>query len=251
MKPACILREKLESEEPVLGVLVTQHLWMELIDVALAAGLDYIIIDREHMGHGHQEVADFCRLGRLANFPVLLRPTTASLDMVRMAMDLGPCGLLLPMVESAAQLDEVRDGLYLPPRGQRRPGGAGNRWVTRYDYETFRSEVEDNLIVLPQIESPLGMENVDEIIAHEITTALAVGPYDLSARLGICGQMDDPKLIAAIDGLKQAAARVGKKTWMIGDGTSLLKQGFRFFCIGEPTWIMQAAIGKMVEELRG
>ncbi len=251
MKPAHVLREKLKGTKPVLGVLVTQHLWMELIDVALCAGLDYIIIDREHMGHAHQEVADFCRLGRLADFPVLLRPISTSLDTVRMSMDLGPCGLLLPMVESAAQLDEVRDGIYMPPRGRRRPGGAGNRWVAKYDYETFRREVEDDVLILPQIESPQGMKNVDEIAAHEITTALAIGPYDLSARLGVCGKMDDPKLTAAIDTLRQAAAKAGKITWMIGDGKTLLKQGFRFFCIGEPTWVMQTAIANMVKELRG
>jgi 2-keto-3-deoxy-L-rhamnonate aldolase RhmA len=110
MESARLLRSKLQSAELTLGLMVTQHLWLELIEIARFAGFDYLIIDLEHINHGDVLVADACRLGRLANFPILVRPPCSDAEHVRLAMDLGPCGLLLPMVESVAQVEDIQKG---------------------------------------------------------------------------------------------------------------------------------------------
>ena len=61
---------------------------------------------------------------------VLIRVVDASsYSLVRRAIDLGCCGLLLPTVETVEALDIVRDSIWMPPRGKRRPGGWGNNWV--------------------------------------------------------------------------------------------------------------------------
>ena len=127
MEPARILRQKIDSGHPTAGILLTNHLWMGIIELCVDAAMDYLVIDCEHLHHADELVADTCAVGRLAQFPVLIRPPSANCDAVRMAMDKGPCGLLLPKVDTAVQLDDVKDGIYMPPRGQRRPGGPGNR----------------------------------------------------------------------------------------------------------------------------
>jgi hypothetical protein len=38
--------------------------------------------------------------------------------------------------------------------------------------------------------------------------------------------------------------------WMIGNGPALRRQGFTFVCIGEPTWVLQATLRRMVEETK-
>jgi hypothetical protein len=48
-------------------------------------------------------------------------------------------------------MDMVREAAWLPPRGNRRPGGPGNRWVREFNYEAFKTGVEDHLIIIPQI----------------------------------------------------------------------------------------------------
>ena len=164
-------------------------------------------------------------------------------------MDLGPCGLLLPMVESAEQLDGVRDGIYMPPRGKRRPGGAGNHWVTEFNYETFKAQVEDHVIILPQIEGRRGLENAAEIAEHEITTALAAGPFDLSAQLGVCGGNGHVKLQEALSQIRKAAQQAGKPAWMIGNAEELVRQGYHFICIGEPTAVLEAALKNKVSKV--
>ena len=250
MIPAIALRKKLRGSEPVLGVLIVQHLWLELIESCVDAGLDYAIIDAEHFDHGSRLMADACSLGRAIGFPVLVRPASTEPTALRLAMDLGPCGLLLPMVETPQQLDAACESVYLPPRGNRRPGGPGNRWVSKFDYESFRREVEDPLIVIPQIESPVGLENARAIAAHPLTTALGIGPFDLSARLGVCGDANHAKIQAAQQHLREAATAADKPAWTIGDAPTMIARNYRFICVGDPTSLLQATLKSLVHSVR-
>ena len=58
-----------------------------------------------------------------------------------------------------------------------------------------------------------GLERLDEIATHEITTAMGIGPYDLSMDLGVGAQMDHAKMKEAIARIRAAALRAGKSMW--------------------------------------
>ena len=74
MQSAINLKQKLDARQLTLGALITNHLWLEMIEIAQYAGLDYVIVDLEHTDHGGPLVTDACRLGRMTDFPVLVRP---------------------------------------------------------------------------------------------------------------------------------------------------------------------------------
>uniref|UniRef100_A0A7C4QWH3 HpcH/HpaI aldolase/citrate lyase domain-containing protein n=1 Tax=Schlesneria paludicola TaxID=360056 RepID=A0A7C4QWH3_9PLAN len=249
MQPAQMLQGKVARGEAAVGLLVTDHLWIDLIEIAAKAGLDYLIIDMEHGAASTDLVADVCRVGRQIGFPILLRPRSNDYAALRHAIDLGPCGFLLACVESAAELDVVRDAIYVPPRGRRRPGGPGNRWVPGFGADDWRRTVEDHFLVWPQIETRRGLSQREAIARHELTTALAVGPYDLSAELGCCGDFQAPELQAALRQILEAARMAGKPGWMIGsDAAGLARDGWNFVCLGEPSWILQAALRERVAQ---
>ncbi len=248
MKPAIALKEKINGEGLTLGLLATHHTWPELVEGCNRASLDYLIIDMEHGYHSDQEVAQACQIGRLLDFPVLIRPVSSYPDTVRRTLDLGPCGLMVPAIEGLDQLNEIQEAIFLPPRGNRRPGGMGNYWVDRFDIETWKSDFEDHVIVLPQIETREGLDQVDQIANHEIVTALAIGPYDLSVSLGYSKDPQNPTFRKAIQDVRQAGIGVGKNTWIMGNGSSLIDEGFTFLCIGEPSFILEAEFRKKVEE---
>ena len=250
MKSAAILKERLRRKQLTLGIIITNHLWLELLEVSKFAGVDYVIIDQEHVQHGDELVTDACRIGRMIDFPVLVRPARTDSEAIRLTIDTGCCGLLLPMINNAAQLDEVRRGLLMPPRGERRPGGHGNWWPADFNYASWKQTVEDDVIVLAQIESPEGVANAASIAAHELTTALAVGPYDLSLRLGVCWEPDHPKLQSALTSIKAAADGAGKPMWTIGDAQKLRDAGHYFLCIAEPMYLLRATLKGMVDKLR-
>lgn len=245
MEAARLLRQKINSPDIVTGVLATNHFWPGLVEVAMRAGLDYLIIDLEHLTHDAEAVATACAIGRQADFPVLIRPPAAEFTPMRLAMDLGPCGLLVPYVESLETMQLIQDAVYLKPRGRRRPGGPGNAWVPDFHYETWKTTVEDNLIILPQIETRAGLDQVEAIAAHPLTTAIAVGPYDLSADLGVCWRPESAEMQQALARIRSAGKSVGKNMWMIGDGAALAREGYTFLCIGEPVMTLQARLAEL------
>ena len=250
MQAARILKQKIKDETPTFGILLTNHLWPEIVEISINAGLDYLIIDTEHGAFSPELIVEVCSIGRLMNFAVLIRPISHEINTVRRTIDMGACGLLLPTVQGAENLDEVRQAIYMPPRGQRRPGGLGNRWVKDYSYATWKNEVEDDLIVLPQIETRRGLNHLKEIADHEITTAMAIGPYDLSADLGVCGETAESRMSGAIQQIRLAGKAAGKNMWMIGDGPQLAQQGFTFLCIAEPMWLLQETLHGIVSQVK-
>jgi 2-keto-3-deoxy-L-rhamnonate aldolase RhmA len=250
MKSAAQLKQKINCTRPVLGVISTFHFWPGLVELVMKAGIDYLIIDLEHLTHNAEMVAEACAMGRMLNFPILIRPSSAEFTVVRLAMDLGPCGLLVPYVQGPDTMNEIRDAVYLKPRGRRRPGGMGNAWVSDYNYATWKSEFEDDLIILPQIESKIGLGNVDAIARDPLTTAIAIGPYDLSADLGVCWQPESPELVNAVARVRRAGQDAGKNMWMIGDGPALAKQGFNFICLAEPIMLLASTLSQSAALVR-
>ena len=126
MIPAQRLMEKVRRRDITTGVLATDLVWPDLVEICQRAGLDYLIVDMEHGPHSPDVVAEVCSTGRRLDFPVLIRPRSNDYATLRLAIDLGCCGFMLACVESAAELDVVRDAIWLPPRGKRRPVSSGS-----------------------------------------------------------------------------------------------------------------------------
>ncbi|MCJ8330727.1 MAG: hypothetical protein HRT89_17690, partial [Lentisphaeria bacterium] len=247
MEIAKKLLEKINQGELVTGVLATDHIWPGMTELLKSTGLDYLMIDYEHGPHDQSVISQICDIGRMIDFPILIRPVSTDKHIVRRMIDLGPCGLMFPSIESTEQLDEARDAIWMPPRGRRRPGGIGNRWVEDFNYETWKEVVEDNFIVLAQIESQQGVDCIDAIASHDIVSSLALGPYDLSADLGCCGDPDDPKLIDAMLKVKQAGEKHGMKTWCLGADPMAVKElGFTFLCIGVSCMMLKQKVKDVI-----
>jgi len=250
LRPAIELREKLASGLPVVGMMATDHVWPLLVEICRKAGLDYLVIDREHGYHPDEVVAHVCQVARLAGFPVLMRTVSCEMSELRRAVDLGPCGVLLPCVDSTRQLDMAREALLMPPRGKRRPGGMGNYWMRNVHYSTWRDEFEEHFIVIPQIETRAGVENVETIANHPLVTALGLGPYDLSADLGCCWDPANADHKAAIERITQAAHAAGKKLWIGVDGPALIAQGYTFLWVGTVSSVLVNGLAAKIDEIR-
>lgn len=251
MKSATQLRQKIDRRELTVGMIVTHHLWLDLLEVARNAGFDFLIVDQEHVAFDEVLLGDFCAAARQVDFPVLIRPPETQYSLARRALDKGAVGLLLPQVDSLELMGEVREAIFMPPRGRRRVGGPGNRWVGDFNHETWVREVEDHLVILPQIESRDGMRVAEAVARLDFVTALAVGPYDLSTDLGVCWQPESPVLLNAIETIRSAATAAGKNTMMVGDGGTLIRNGFSFVCVAEPTAFLEASLKQHVAALRG
>jgi 2-keto-3-deoxy-L-rhamnonate aldolase RhmA len=122
--------------------------------------------------------------------------------------------------------------------------------VPDYHRKTWAGEVEADLIVVPQIETRRGLDLVDAIAAHEMTTALGIGPYDLGMALGCGLDWAHPTFVDAVAKLNQAARDAGKRMWRIGDAASLAREGCTFPCVGELTGLLDAALRRHVKSAK-
>ncbi len=243
------LKQQLASGRTVIGLMATDHAWPLLVEICQRGGLDYLVIDSEHGNFSDELVSHICQIGRLANFPVLVRTISCEVSVIRRTVDLGPCGILMPCVESVEQLDQVREAVLMPPRGRRRPGGLGNYWLDNFQYDTWKNDFEDHFVVIPQIESQAGVDHVDAIAAHPLVTAVGLGPYDLSADLGCCWNPQDASYQASLARVKAAADAVDKKVWAGCDGPALRAQGYTFLWIGTATSVLAGAISDTVRTI--
>ena len=119
-----------------------------------------------------------------------------------------------------------------------------------FQYETWKTDFEDHFIVIPQIESQTGVDNVDSIAAHPLVTALGLGPYDLSADLGCCWNPENEDYLAALDRVKAAADAVGKKVWAGTDVSALQAKGYTFLWVGTATSVLTNALSQIVEGVK-
>ena len=134
-----------------------------------------------------------------------------------------------------------------PPDGRR--GAAFS--IAHDDYrggsipETIRSANEETLLIA-QIETARGLENVEEIAAVPGIDALWIGLYDLTLSLNIPGQMNHPDVLAATDRVFAACDAHNKSPAVlvtsIPEGQSQIQRAFKLIAYGGDLWVYQAVL---------
>src|SRR5271163_3888343 len=116
------LRETLACGAPVFGLWVTLES-ASVTEMAVALGLDWVVIDAEHGHLDWREIVEHLRAAVRSETVMLVRIAELNGGLIKRALDIGADGIVVPWVESADQLREaVRLATY-PPEGRRGIGG--------------------------------------------------------------------------------------------------------------------------------
>jgi 2-dehydro-3-deoxyglucarate aldolase/4-hydroxy-2-oxoheptanedioate aldolase len=120
---------------------------------------------------------------------------------IKRVLDLGCDGILVPMVNSGeAAAAAVGSALY-PPAGRRSVGvGRAHKYGARF--KEYVGGANKKLIIMLQVEHINAVNNIDAILSTPGLTAIFIGPYDLSASMGLAGQVTHPDVAAAIAKVK-------------------------------------------------
>ena len=123
-------------------------------------------------------------------------------------LDMGVQGIQVPHVGDAATARSAVKAVRYPPLGDRGMA-AGSRAAEFGKIPLIEHMAQSNreVVLACMIEDMVAVERIDEIAAVEGVDLLAVGPSDLSRSLGVSGQPDHPKLVAAIDRVREAVKR--------------------------------------------
>jgi 4-hydroxy-2-oxoheptanedioate aldolase len=247
--------------ERVLGGETTFGTWISTgspvaSEIAGQAGFDWLVIDSEHgMGGESTMLAQLYAVGTTPATPLVRIERTERLRVSR-ALDLGAGGLIVPRVESAAQVEQVLAWMRFPPAGMRgiALGGRGQGFgrVGHADIGTL----DDVVLGAFQIENEGAVADADAIAALPGADVLFVGPADLSHALGVPGQFSHPTYLAAIDAVIAACRAHGKAAGILLYDPEViaphLDRGFRFIGLGsDGGFIMNGAKAMLAAAGRG
>lgn len=190
--------------------------WIQIPHASVAeimgqAGYDWVAVDMEHGAIGHHQLPDLFRALELGGTLPLARLAEGRPKECKQALDAGAGGVIVPMVETPEQLIVVRDACRWPPAGTRGVGFSRANLFGKH-FDVYRDEAQTPLLVA-MIEHVRAVENLDAILAVEGLDAILIGPYDLSASLGLTAQFEHPDFKTAMrhvaEKTKQANIPVG------------------------------------------
>ncbi|RLP74724.1 hypothetical protein D9V32_11840 [Mycetocola tolaasinivorans] len=239
------LRAKLAANETAYGLWVTSES-TAITEIAVELGLDWICIDMEHGYLSLQHINAHLTAARGSNLSVIVRPPTHDLEPTKRVIDLGAHGIILPLVETADEVHAAQQNMFYPPKGRR--GIGGERSVTwGLALEQYVSSANDDLLLIPMIETKEAAENFDEIIAVDGLEALFLGPGDMSASYGFVGEWEGPGIAELNINLKDRAAAASLRTGIVARSTaevlSRSQEGFGMVSLGSD-------VGLMIREIR-
>ena len=89
---------------------------------------------------------------------------------------------------------DLQGGRHLGQLGRRRRAGIARAQGYGFNFEPYVKQWNEKSILIIQIESTRGIDNIEQIINHEQVDGAMIGPYDLSGSMGIPGQINHPRI---------------------------------------------------------
>lgn len=233
-------RSRLAANEPVFGLWVTLES-ATITEMAVALGLDWVVIDAEHGHLDWKDINEHIRAAMRSETVVLVRLAERSTSLTKRALDIGADGVVIPWMETAQELREaVRDCRY-PPEGRRGIGGE-RATVWGQCFAEHTAEANDSVLVVPLIESVGAVPNVAEMCEVDGVEVFFFGPADFSATAGFRGQWEGPGIAEQILDLKDTIKSAGKHCGLLATGVDNLQervdQGFRMPGLGADTGLL-------------
>ncbi len=206
------IKDDLKSGKSIIGTMIVMVDNPDIIKVCQVVGFDLVIIDCEHGGIDYGPISRMLGMGKVIGLPTLVRIPEARREVILKYMEMGAAGFLLPNCESAEEAKALCDhALYYPD---------GNRGVSMLRAHTgftkpasateYMKQANADTLLICQIESPTGVDNIDSILDVPGVDAAFIGPNDLSQSYGLMGQFDHPTVVGAIDKVIASAKKHNK-----------------------------------------
>lgn len=229
------LKERL-TYEAVYGTIVSLPS-PEIAEAMALAGFDWLFIDLEHGAMGILECQRMIQaVGDRAECLVRVPELTESA--VKKVLDTGAGGIIVPKVNTAEEAELAVAYSKYPPQGQR---GVGATRAHGYGihFNAYVERANRDLMVVLQIEHIDGVENIESIASAPGVDVIFIGPYDLSASMGLMGQVDHPEVIKAIQRIEEVCQQKAINMGYFGMTSDAVKpyieKGYKLIACGTDT----------------
>jgi len=207
-----------------------------MVELAGLAGFSTVWFCNEHVPTDWSQIEHAVRAARIHDMDVIVRVSKGAYSDYIKPFECDAAGIMVPHVTSAREAREVVEMCRFHPLGKRAldGGNVDGGFCTIPVHEYLEQSNREKLIIL-QIESPEGVEAIDEIAAVEGFDFLLFGPGDYSHRIGKVGEIHAPEVEVARRCVEEAARRHGKRGFSVGaQGTprELQERGYAIVNLG-------------------
>ncbi len=224
----------------------------EVAEALSLCGFDWLFVDLEHSMIDIAAAQNIVQAVGSKSFTVLRLPGNNP-EHFKKALDTGCDGVIVPLINSA---DEARAAVLAakyPPVGARSVG-IGRAHGYGYTFGSYVETANASVALILQIEHKLAVDAIEDILAVEGFDGIFVGPYDLSASMGLLGQVTPPEVVAAIEKVREACRRAGVPFGIfcgsVSHSIAEIEQGAKLVVCGTDLMLMTGSASANLRELR-
>jgi len=250
-------RQRLASGGLALGFGVHHMRGSATGMIAAATGFDWLFIDMEHGALSVDAAAQISLAALSQGVTPIVRVCKDAIFEGTRCLDNGAMGIVVPHVDTAEEAAAVVQAYRFPPTGTRSWGGPPYAYgLASVSPAEAQRELNESIILACMIETPDAVANAEALAAVPGVDVLMFGTSDLTATMGIPGQIAHPDVRAAYARVGAACKAHGKVMGMGGvydevTARDYIGLGARFILSGSDHAFLMAGAGARAKFLRG
>jgi 2-dehydro-3-deoxyglucarate aldolase/4-hydroxy-2-oxoheptanedioate aldolase len=249
------VKNALQKGGRAIGAMVFECFAPGLPQICRNAGAEFVLYDMEHTGLGFESLKTQLALCRGLDIVPMARVPRGEYHFIARALDIGAFGVMVPMVATRAEAEYIVSCSRYPPQGRRGAAfGFAHDDYQGGDVALKMAALHQRTMMIAQIETDQGLDNVEAIAAVPGVDALWIGQFDLTNFLGIPAQFNHPQYLAGVDRVLAACAAHGKAAAMLATDDAWARdyvaKGFRLMAYGIDQLLLQEALRRGLEVLR-
>jgi 2-keto-3-deoxy-L-rhamnonate aldolase RhmA len=198
-------------------------------------GLDWLWIDTEHTAITLDNAVAMLQATNGADVSTVIRVPWNDKTLIKRALDIGPDGILVPLINTAEEAEAAVRAMKYPPVGER-GAGLGRAQAYGMTMGEYLQTANDEVMFIAQIEHVTAIANIDEIVRVDGLDSVIIGALDLSGSMGLLGQTDHPDVEAAVQTVLASCKAAGVPCGIIAIGAESanrrIEQGFTSLIVG-------------------
>jgi 4-hydroxy-2-oxoheptanedioate aldolase len=253
LRPSRLLRLLREGHYPTVFKLNLSD--PRVVEAVGLCGTDAVWLCNEHVPTDWIGLENLIRAARVHDMDSIVRVSKGSYSDYVRPLEAGATGLMVPHVASAAEARQIVEWTRFHPVGKRAlDGGNIDGQFCLAPLDQYLRHANTECVLIFQIESPEGLEQVEAIAAVPGFNGLLFGPGDFSHRIGKAGQLDAPEVVAARKRVAAAAQQHGKFVMAAGlyaPLPELAAEGHRVIGIGADVLGLTGYVKQRLELVSG
>ncbi|HVU07046.1 MAG TPA: aldolase/citrate lyase family protein [Verrucomicrobiae bacterium] len=247
------IKSKLLTKTPVLGGwLMTGS--PNIGEIMADAGFDFIVVDMEHTPTNGEGFYQIILSAKGTGCGVFARLASCDPVAAKQVLDMGAAGIIVPSVNSPDEAAQAVAMAKFPPEGIRGASFCRASGFGHYFQEYFQQHNKEVLVVI-MLESIVALRQIEAILSTPGIDAALIGPYDLSASMGLAGKLDNPDVVKAQQRILSECSRKGIPAGIhvvSVDPNEVLRrvnEGFRFIACGMDTLFIREGCRQVLQAM--